>query len=79
MTHELCAACGRGWYVVYKSRRTSDGEFQTQYRRCWACQHKPAALVVKAGPPKRSRDTTYGTEARDNVSTTTVHEGTISP
>lgn len=65
---EKCEACGRGWYTVYKSRRTSDGVWQTQYRVCWACQHHPPASVVKAGPRKRRRDTKYGTEPRQLVS-----------
>ena len=75
---ETCTECGRGWLVTYKSRRSHDGAFQTQYTRCWACQ-ATGKRVIPAGPPKRNRCTNVGTDMPQEALTTQPAVERITP
>ncbi len=52
MTGEPCPQCHQGHVVVYKSRRSACGQWQTQYLACWLCHAKPTPCkrVVPARP-----------------------------
>ena len=49
---DRCTSCQHGHYVAYKSRRSADGLWQTQYLACWLCRAipDPCKRVVPAKP-----------------------------
>ena len=57
MTGTPCENCGQGHFTVYKSKRSADGRWQTQYLCCWLCHAKPDPYkqIVPARPPQNRR------------------------